>query len=165
MMMGIEQESGISIFAAAGWVAEIEASHNTRKWAGEQAEAAFLNKATSLGLSVSKPWGDSERYDLIVGSGRRLSRVQVKSTQYKHDGRCRYGINMRCRASLYTEKEIDFVAIYIVPLDLWYVIPVKACLNRRSLRFYPGTKNFRGRYEKYREAWWRLQSRDAANRS
>ena len=94
--MGIEQASGITIFAAAGWLGEVEASHNTQKWAGEQAEAAFLNKATSLGLTVSKPWGDSERYDLIVGSGSRLSRVQVKSTAYQHDGRCRYSINAQC---------------------------------------------------------------------
>ena len=66
MTMEIEQDSRITIFAAAGWVEEIEASHNTSKWAGEQAEAAFLNKATSLGLNVARPWGDSERYDLIV---------------------------------------------------------------------------------------------------
>jgi len=157
-MMGIEQESGISIFAAAGWLGEVD-THSTQKWAGEQAEAAFLNKATSLGLSVSKPWGDSERYDLIVGSGSRLSRVQVKSTQYEHLGRFRYGISNHCHAALYTEEEIDFLAVCIVPLNLWYIIPVKACLNRRNLRFYPGSTNSRGRYEKYREAWWRLQSR------
>jgi|SRR5579863_10203016 len=163
MTMEIEQESGITIFAAKGWLGEVD-THNTRKWAGEQAEAAFLNKATSLGLSVSKPWGDSERYDLIVGSGSRLSRVQVKSTAYQHDGRCRYSINAQCHAALYTEDEIDFLAVYIVPLDLWYIIPVKACLNRKSLRFYPKATTFCGRYEKYREAWWRLQSRNGANR-
>jgi hypothetical protein len=33
MTMEIEQESGISIFAAAGWVQQIEASDDTRKWA------------------------------------------------------------------------------------------------------------------------------------
>ena len=69
-------------FQGAIWVAEIWAAAETRKKLGEQAEAAFLNKATGLGLSVAKPWGDSERYDLIVGSGRRLWRVQVKSTRY-----------------------------------------------------------------------------------
>jgi hypothetical protein len=163
MTMAIEQASGITIFAAKGWLGEVD-THSTRKWAGEQAEAAFLNKATSLGLSVSKPWGDSERYDLIVGSGSRLSRVQVKSTAYQHDGRCRYSINAQCHAALYTEDEIDFLAVYIVPLDLWYIIPVKACLNRKSLRFYPRATTFRSRYEKYREAWWRLQSRNVANR-
>ncbi len=156
--MEIEQESGLTIFAAKGWLGEVD-THSTRKWAGEQAEATFLNKATSLGLSVSKPWGDSERYDLIVGSGSRLSRVQVKSTASQHAGRCRFSINARGCAAQYTEDEIDFLAIYIVPLDLWYIIPVRACLNRRSLRLSPKAKKFRGRYEKYREAWWRLQSR------
>jgi hypothetical protein len=164
MMMAIEQESGISIFAAAGWVGEIEASHDTRKWAGEQAEAAFLNKAVSLGLSVSKPWGDSERYDFVVDAGRRMLRVQVKSTQYVFPERFGFVINMACRAALYTEEDIDFVAAYIVPPNLWYIIPVKACLDRSNLLFYPKSKNLRGRYEKYREAWWRLQSRNLAKR-
>jgi hypothetical protein len=109
MTTEIEQASGISIFAAAGWVKEIEASHNTRKWAGEQAEAAFLNKATSLGLNVAKPWGDSERYDFIVDSGRRLLRVQVKSTQYVSPERFGFLINMACRAAPYTEEDIDFL--------------------------------------------------------
>jgi hypothetical protein len=59
---------------SAIWVGEIWASADTRKKLGEQAEAAFLNKATSLGLSVAKPWGDSERYDLLVDSGRRVWR-------------------------------------------------------------------------------------------
>lgn len=158
MAIEIEQAVGISIFAAAEWLREVH-SHGTQKWAGEQAEAAFLNKATSLGLSVSKPWGDSERYDLIVGSGSRLSRVQVKSTQHEHLGQYRYSICNYRHGTLYTEDEIDFLAVYIVPLNIWYIIPVKACLNHRNLRFYPGSKNSRGRYEKYREAWWRLESR------
>jgi len=163
MTTAIEQESGISIFAAAGWVEEIEASHNTSKWAGEQAEAAFLNKAISLGLNVAKPWGDSERYDFIVDSGRRLLRVQVKSTRYLREHN-RFRITPGAGGVLYTNKDIDFVAVYIVPLDLWYIIPVNAFTNRTCLRFYPRTNNSRGSFEKYREAWWRLQGRKAANR-
>jgi hypothetical protein len=138
----------------AVWVAEIWASADTRKKLGEQAEAAFLNKATGLGLSVAKPWGDSERYDLIVGSGRRLWRVQVKSTRYV--GERRFSITARGCTAAYTEDEIDFLAVYIVPLDEWYLVPVKAFTPRKCLRFYPADKNSRGRYEKYREAWWRI---------
>jgi hypothetical protein len=114
MTIEIEQASGISIFAAADWLRAVH-SHDTQKWAGEQAEAAFLNKATSLGLSVSKPWGDSERYDLIVGSGSRLSRVQVKSTQYEYPAKHRYSIRNLHHGTLYTEEEIDFLVVYIVP--------------------------------------------------
>src|ERR1700758_1283858 len=59
------------------------ASHGTvkltRKQRGEMAEAAFVAKAASLGLCLSKPWGESSRYDLIVDNGKRLLRVQVKS--------------------------------------------------------------------------------------
>ena len=53
---------------------------NTKR-TGELAEAAFLLKAESLGLRVSKPWGDSERYDFLLDSSGRLCRVQVKCTQ------------------------------------------------------------------------------------
>ena len=144
MTIDIEQESGISIFATAAWVGEIEASHNTSKWAGEQAEAVFLNKAISLGLNVAKPWGESERYDFIVDSGRRLLRVQVKSTRYLREYN-RFRITPGAGGVLYTNKDIDFVAAYIVPLDLWYVIPVNAFTDRTCLRFYPRTNNSRGR--------------------
>jgi hypothetical protein len=140
------------------WVAGIWAAADTRKKLGEQAEAVFLSKATGLGLSVLKPWGDSERYDLVVGSGKRLWRVQVKSTRYV--GERRYSITARGCTAAYTAEEIDFLAAYLVPLDLWYVIPVKAFAPRKFLRFYPGGG---GRYEKYREAWWRLGA-DSAGR-
>ena len=138
------------------WVAEIWAAADTRKKLGEQAEAVFLNKATGLGLSVLTPWGDSERYDLVAGSGKRLWRVQVKSTRYV--GERRFSITARGCTAAYTAEEIDFLAVYIVPLDLWYVIPVKAFAPRKCLRFYPGGG---GRYEKYREAWWRLGAESA----
>ena len=46
---------------------------------GEQAECAFMKAAMDRGLVVSKPFGDSARYDFIVDADGRLSRVQVKS--------------------------------------------------------------------------------------
>ena len=80
--MEMGEALGISLFAVGDVVGEVFASTFTRKRDGEQAEAAFLHKAIGLGLSVATPWGDSERYDLIVDSGRRLWRGQVKSTRY-----------------------------------------------------------------------------------
>jgi hypothetical protein len=157
MAVAIDEGSGISIFGVCddyGWVGEIWASSCTRKRLGEQAEAA-----TSLGLSVAKPWGDSDRYDLIVDSGRRLWRVQVKSTRYM--GERRFSITARGCTAAYTEDEIDFLAVYIVPLDIWYVIPVKAFAPRKCLRFYPEDEGSLGRYEKYREAWWLMKGEEA----
>ena len=152
MTVGMDEAVGISLFAVGELVGEIFASTFTRKRDGEQTEAAFLNKATGLGLGVAKPWGDSERYDLIVDSGRRLWRVQVKSTRYV--GERRFSITARGCTAAYTADEIDFLAAYIVPLDLWYVVPVTAFAPRKCLRFYPEGESSVGQYEKYREAWW-----------
>src|SRR5712692_887625 len=55
------------------------AVHLPTKRRGEVAEAAFLYKAASLGYSVSKPWGESDRYDFILDTGSHRWRVQVKS--------------------------------------------------------------------------------------
>src|SRR5882762_7849965 len=44
------------------------------------AELAFAHKASAMDFKVSKPYGDSERYDFVVDSGKRLWRVQVKCT-------------------------------------------------------------------------------------
>jgi hypothetical protein len=45
---------------------ENPAQKRDTKRRGEIGEAAFLHKAASMGFGVAKPWGDSDRYDLIV---------------------------------------------------------------------------------------------------
>ena len=47
---------------------------------GEWVELQFVARAAHHGLTVSKPWGDTARYDFIVEHGGRFQRVQVKST-------------------------------------------------------------------------------------
>jgi hypothetical protein len=74
---------------------------------GEAVEAAFLAKATMLGIGVSKPWGDSRPYDFIVDCGPRyLWRMQVKCATSHRGTRC----SARAAGSgeLYTLEDIDF---------------------------------------------------------
>ena len=52
----------------------------------------------------------------------------------------------------YTGDEIDFLVAYIVPEDLWYVVPIAAFASRKGLRFYPHAGR-KALLEKYREAW------------
>ena len=139
------------------------ASFRDLKKQGEWAELAFMTRAAALGLNVSKPWGDSARYDFIVEFRGRVFRVQVKSTARPHQQRSRpnpraraYCINSATgsdRHLTYTRADADFLAAYIVPEDLWYVIPVCAIVGRRTLRLSPHHRRQRARYEKYREAW------------
>src|SRR5215470_9401886 len=46
---------------------------------GEVGELAFVLKATSLGLTPSRPYGDRLPYDFLLDCGGRVWRIQVKS--------------------------------------------------------------------------------------
>jgi hypothetical protein len=130
----------------------------TRKSRGEAAEAAFLARATALGFSVCIPWGDSDRYDSVVELNHGLLRVQVKSATLYAENRYRVKTS-GARGKVYTSKEIDFFVGYIVPENIWYIIPVQAIGQRTGIRFYPTTRRqSRAMFEKYREAWCLLDS-------
>ena len=130
----------------------------TRKRRGEAAEAAFLARATHLGFTVLIPWGDSNRYDSVVELNHGLLRVQVKSATLYAETRYRVKTT-GASGKVYTSKEIDFFVAYVVPENLWYIIPIQAVGSRKAIRFYPTTRRqSRALYEKYREAWCLLDS-------
>lgn len=133
------------------------------KLTGERSEAAFLNRAASLGFGVAKPWGDSRRYDFILDNGSRLWRIQVKCTEsiraQAYETRATYTVG-KGRA-VYTRADIDFLAAHVAPLDVWYILPVEACTPAPMLRFYPHRQAKKMRLEKYREAWHLLESHAA----
>jgi PD-(D/E)XK endonuclease len=124
-------------------------------------ELAFVLKAASLGFGVAKPHGGNERYDFVVDSGERLWRVQVKSTYCAF----RRGYQAPARGGNkepYKAEEIDFVVAYIVPRDIWYVIPVNCVTSSSSLTFYPSGCSRGGYFESYREAWHLMTGRASA---
>ena len=122
----------------------------TRKRGGEVAEAAFLAKAASLGFGVAKPWGDSDPFDFLLHSGPRVWRVQVKSTYKKNY--YKFGVRLDARRDLYSKNNVDFIVVYIVPADAWYVIPIEAVAGRKHLSFSPQPCS-KAHLERYREAW------------
>ena len=129
----------------------------TRKQRGEMAEAAFLAKAAGLGFRVSKPWGESSRYDLILDNGRKLLRVQVKSAHCADE----YGGytfhahgNTAC---VYRSSEIDLLVAYVVPVEAWYLFPVGEFRKYKSMKLFPVSTRRRSKFEKFREAWWMVR--------
>jgi hypothetical protein len=152
----MEYESTISQQLDLAADFENVARHGTSKQRGELAEIAFLYKASNLGFGVAKPWGDNQRYDFILSRGERLWQVQVKSTT--RVSRRGYTVSthkssMRERIA-YTPKEIDILVAYIVPREIYYVIPASAVQGLTTLCLYPsGTRKGAGHFEQYREAW------------
>ena len=129
---------------------------------GDLGEVAFLHKATELGFMVAKPYGTIYPFDFIVQGGQKLWRIQIKSVAYVRKGL--YSLNVRRskgrRLRAYSKSEIDFVAIYIIPEDVWYILPVSEVVERQCLQFRPTGHPRPDMYAHYREAWHLLREPD-----
>ena len=123
---------------------------------GEWAELYFMMMAAGQGMKVSKPFGDSGRYDVGVENGRRVLRVQVKSTIYQRRGG-EYSLNvMGPQRQKYEPGRVDYFAILLIPRDDWYIIPFDVMgKTNSSLHFTPWAT--RQKYGEYFEAWHLLK--------
>ena len=137
----------------------LHAAHLDAKQRGELAELAFMRKAATLGFAVAKPWGDSDRYDVVVRSGKVFSRVQIKSVWSHATERHQYRVGTKTGGyHPYTADQIDFLVAYIFAKDIWYVFPVSVVEHRVVLCVRPGS--LRSRLEQYREAWKLMRTGD-----
>jgi len=132
---------------------------------GQWAELRFMAKATELGYQLAKPVGDSTQYDVVVDLGGRFISVQVKSTIFEasnlkpgnfvaslvHPS----GPNQR-----YQQSDFDYLAVYCIPRDIWYIIPWAVACSKQSICVCPGDKQ--NKWEHYREAWYLLHDRAPA---
>jgi len=130
---------------------KIKIKHAKRR--GEWAEMRFMAMATENGIEVAKPYGEMARYDFVVEHAGKFARVQVKSTMHRN-GRG-YACTMRGWRGPYGRNEFDYVAVYLILEDLWYIVPVKDIRGQWTLSLNPHLKN--ARYEPYREAWHLLR--------
>jgi hypothetical protein len=117
-----------------------------------------------LGFVVAKPYGHFQRYDFLVESGKNLWRVQVKTCANLKKGLYRVGVfhSGDGAPTAYTESEVDFVVVCILPEETWYVVPVREVLGRTTLLIRAGPNGFHRRdpYGHYREAWHLLREGD-----
>jgi hypothetical protein len=103
-------------------------------------------------FAVAKPWGDSDRYDIVLRFENTFWRVQIKSVLDKSPSRDHYRVQTAdSRRHTYSAKDIDFLVAYIFAEDIWYVIPAHIVENKKSLCLTPGSK--RSSIDQYREAW------------
>jgi hypothetical protein len=125
------------------------------KQRGEWAELRFMARAAEHGFHVTKPWGDSARYDFAIDHRGRFLRVQVKSTIARFcDG---YVCSFKSsRNQHYKPGEVDFFAVYVIPEDIWYIIPAHVgTVLRGHFLLAPGREG--QKYERYIEAWYLLR--------
>jgi len=131
---------------------------------GEWAELQFMAKAAKYGLRISKPWGELARYDVVIETGGRFVRVQIKSTMHLRSKGC-YVCGVRpCKTSKpYQRGEFDFLAAYVIPKDVWYIIPSKVVVHGKRTGIPLYTSSPTGKYEAYKEAWHLLGAGEGGN--
>jgi len=131
----------------------------TYKERGEWVELRFMTEAVEHGFKISRPWGECNAYDVGVENGPNFLRVQVKSTTVRTGTGyfCQFKPNYHKKQD-YTIAQIDFFAAYIIPVDVWYIIPSRLLLGpkrKQALMLFPVDLLKKNRYsfEAYKEAW------------
>lgn len=144
--------------------------HLSRLFKGSWSENKFESVAIALGFTPFRSWMGHAALDFILEWRGKLLRIQVKSAWELH--RYHYFIPTRRKAKYRGDLKpygntIDFLAAYVPPLDIWYIVPAdKINLNTKGFCVYPlngdnprdknGNKRRRRLafdYEVYREAW------------
>jgi len=132
---------------------------------GQWAELRFMAKATELGFQLAKPVGDSTQYDVVVDLGGRFISVQVKSTIFQASN-LKPGnfvaslVHVSGPNHRYQQTDFDYLAVYCIPRDIWYIIPWAVASRKQSICVCPGDKQ--NQWEQYREAWYLLHDRAPA---
>lgn len=129
---------------------------------GEWAELRFMAKAMEHGYRLTKPWGMHSPYDLVIDLGGRFMSVQVKSTTYQRrrgdhqrDGRFAVSLSAYGRPK-YGIRDFQYLAVYVIPRDVWYIIPFELVRGRQGILLRPDDPPGHG-YERFREAWHLLR--------
>ena len=128
---------------------------NTKR-RGSQYEAAFVTQALKRGLDILEPVGDYMIYDLMVSnSAGRIQRVQVKGTSSQIKSKPGYKIvaaSGNLKKVPLNPDDVDVLAVYVEPCDVWYLIPVRKLDGGVSVYLNPATK-VNAKYEVWKEAW------------
>ena len=108
---------------------------------GDETEAAIIHYLVAKGYSVSIPFGDNDKYDIIVDSGERLYRVQCKTAWQNKDATIRFNTHSQTtRDGEYHENtyhgEIDAFVVRYPETETIYWIPIsEATEQKMELRF------------------------------
>jgi hypothetical protein len=93
---------------------------------GNISESVILNAYLKAGFVVSVPFGSGATYDLVVDTGLKFYKIQVK-TAWLSNGCVTYKSQRRQPGSQirrnYQEGEVDYFAIYCPSNESLYAVP------------------------------------------
>ncbi len=115
------------------------------KHIGNLTELQCITRFYELGYSVSVPYGDSNKYDIILDCNNNLYKLQCKHAKefYDENGNVSYlkiktswqsgyTKNNQYHTNKYSENDIDFFVTHYKGTN--YLIPVNECSTKKVLR-------------------------------
>lgn len=108
---------------------------------GDETEAAIIQHLISNGYSVSIPFGDNDKYDIVVDNGKKLFRVQCKTAWQNKDETIRFNTHSQTtKDGEYHENtyqgDIDAFVVRYPKTEAMYWIPIaEATEQKMELRF------------------------------
>lgn len=118
------------------------------KHIGNLTELQCMTRFYELGYSVSIPYGDSEKYDMILDCNKKLYKLQCKHAKefFTEDGtlsylkiktswQSGYTKNSPYKHNKYSEEDVDYFVTHYQ--DKNYLIPVNECSTEKILRILP----------------------------
>ena len=128
------------------------------KMIGDVGELTFMLKAKKLGLTVLTPFSAINSYDVAIDNGRNILKIQVKTvnTLCIRHGKRTPGIFSAILArgsqqkTQYTSNDVDYFAIYIMPMNQFFIIPFNA-ITTKTIKLHP--LKIDHKFSKYQENW------------
>lgn len=109
------------------------------KTKGNLGEIAVAHEFIKWGCTVSFPFGDNARYDLVIDDGENLKKVQIKYTGSKSENdswtcRCVSSMNHTTNKKFDTYKEdVDIIAFYISEIDTCIMFDILEVGDKTSI--------------------------------
>ena len=118
------------------------------KYLGNLTELQCITRFYELGYPVSIPYGDSEKYDMILDVNSKLQRLQCKhANPHKNEENIidyitirttwssGYTRNRQYARNKYSKEDCDYFVTHYEGKN--YLIPVEQCSNEKNLRIIP----------------------------
>ena len=129
------------------------------KGIGERSEAQIIASFLKHGFVVLTPFGDNQRYDLVVQEGEKFIRVQCKTARMSKFLKGRAFAFNACSTNWYQKSkrsykgDADVFAVYLRETDEVFVVPVEDANNSECvLRLNEGNAKNTPRNKKFRMA-------------
>jgi hypothetical protein len=103
---------------------------------GDAVEAAVIAELKRRGKVVLTPFGDNQRYDLVIDEGGEFTRVQVKTAREVEDGKVIFntaGNHTNTQGTTkkpYYKSEVDVFIAYNPERDIMYRVPIEEAPNK-----------------------------------